>query len=142
MLNPILKVMGLPQNKTITVLEYGMDRTAAASPQSSADKPVICPPSSSWGAGKSGTTSLYEYLKQHPDIYMSPVKEPLFFAYEEGQRVTYVEPGGLKVRLPRNNIAPQSIGHSFENRRAALYWVRHHQPTCTTPQPQSGYEAV
>jgi len=28
------------------------------------------------GAGKSGTTSLYYYLKQHPAIYMSPLKEP------------------------------------------------------------------
>ena len=34
------------------------------------------------GAGKSGTTSLYHYLKQHPEIYMSPLKEPKFFAME------------------------------------------------------------
>ncbi len=33
------------------------------------------------GAGKSGTTSLNNYLSQHPDIFMSPVKEPNFFAY-------------------------------------------------------------
>lgn len=33
------------------------------------------------GASKSGTTSLYHYLKQHPQIYMSPVKEPRFFAF-------------------------------------------------------------
>jgi hypothetical protein len=32
------------------------------------------------GAGESGTTSLYCYLKQHPQVYMSPVKEPNFFA--------------------------------------------------------------
>lgn len=31
------------------------------------------------GAGKSGTTSLYYYLKQHPDIFMTEVKEPTFF---------------------------------------------------------------
>ena len=31
------------------------------------------------GAPKSGTTSLYEYLSGHPDVYMSPYKEPLFF---------------------------------------------------------------
>jgi len=30
------------------------------------------------GAAKSGTTSLYHYLNQHPKIYMSPVKEPKF----------------------------------------------------------------
>jgi hypothetical protein len=34
------------------------------------------------GAQKSGTTSLYNYLKQHPQVWMSPVKEPHFFAYE------------------------------------------------------------
>jgi len=32
------------------------------------------------GAVKSGTTSLYHYLQQHPQIYMSSVKEPRFFA--------------------------------------------------------------
>jgi hypothetical protein len=35
------------------------------------------------GAAKSGTTSLYNYLRQHPDIFMSPVKEPCYFAYAE-----------------------------------------------------------
>jgi hypothetical protein len=34
------------------------------------------------GAAKAGTTSLYEYLKQHPQIWMSPVKETNFFALE------------------------------------------------------------
>lgn len=33
------------------------------------------------GAGKSGTTSLHEYLNQHPQIFMGD-KEPNFFAYE------------------------------------------------------------
>ena len=32
------------------------------------------------GAAKGATTSLYFYLKQHPEIYMSPVKEPKFFS--------------------------------------------------------------
>ncbi len=34
------------------------------------------------GAPKSGTTSLYHYLGQHPEIYMSPIKEPNYFASE------------------------------------------------------------
>jgi hypothetical protein len=34
------------------------------------------------GAPKAGTTSLYHYLDQHPEIYMSPVKEPSYFADE------------------------------------------------------------
>ena len=33
------------------------------------------------GAAKSGTTSLYHYLRQHPDVFMPEVKEPRFFAY-------------------------------------------------------------
>jgi hypothetical protein len=32
------------------------------------------------GASKAGTTSLYSYLKQHPQIYMSPMKEPQYFS--------------------------------------------------------------
>jgi hypothetical protein len=31
------------------------------------------------GAGKAGTFALYEYLKQHSDIYMAPKKEPDYF---------------------------------------------------------------
>jgi len=34
------------------------------------------------GTGKAGTTSLYHYLRQHPQIYMSPVKEPCYFSSE------------------------------------------------------------
>jgi hypothetical protein len=34
------------------------------------------------GAQKAGTTSLYHYLAQHPQIYVSPIKEPNFFASE------------------------------------------------------------
>jgi hypothetical protein len=34
------------------------------------------------GAPKAGTTSLYHYLDQHPQIYMSAIKEPHFFAAE------------------------------------------------------------
>jgi len=39
------------------------------------------------GAAKSGTTSLYHYLKQHPQVYMSPIKEPSFFAFEGAKPV-------------------------------------------------------
>lgn len=43
------------------------------------------------GAPRSGTTSLYNYLQQHPAVYMSPLKETRFFAYE-GQTVDYRGP--------------------------------------------------
>lgn len=35
------------------------------------------------GTPKAGTTSLYEYLQEHPQIYMSPIKETNFFSYNE-----------------------------------------------------------
>lgn len=44
------------------------------------------------GAAKAGTTSLADYLGQHPEIFMSPVKEPNFFAFE-GQSVCFTGPG-------------------------------------------------
>ncbi len=32
------------------------------------------------GANKGGTTSIYHYLKQHPQVYLSPIKEPHYFS--------------------------------------------------------------
>ena len=43
---------------------------------------------------RSGTTALYSFLDQHPDIYMSPVKEPNFFAFEPGD-----DPGPVEGSL-------------------------------------------
>ena len=40
------------------------------------------------GAAKSGTTALYRYLKQHPDIFMSSRKEPHFFSYTNDTKLT------------------------------------------------------
>lgn len=44
------------------------------------------------GAAKSGTGALHYYLKQHPQIYMSPVREPHFFALE-GEPLNFQGPG-------------------------------------------------
>ena len=35
------------------------------------------------GASKCGTTSLYAYLKQHPEIFLSHIKETHFFSFDE-----------------------------------------------------------
>jgi hypothetical protein len=48
------------------------------------------------GAAKAGTTALYHYLKQHPQVYMSPEKETNFFAFE-GQEVAFSGPGDEKI---------------------------------------------
>ncbi len=39
------------------------------------------------GVTKCGTTSLYSYLKQHPEIFMSAVKEPQFFEFGEAEKM-------------------------------------------------------
>lgn len=46
------------------------------------------------GAPRSGTTSLYEYLNAHPEIYMSPVKEPDFFCQRSLDAVYLPNLGG------------------------------------------------
>ncbi len=35
------------------------------------------------GAPKAGTTALYQYLQQHPSVFMSHPKEPHFFTYQQ-----------------------------------------------------------
>ena len=46
------------------------------------------------GAAKSGTTALYHYLKQHPQVYLSPIKETEFFAFE-GEELNFQGPKDL-----------------------------------------------
>ena len=56
------------------------------------------------GAQKAGTTSLYRYLDQHPQIYMSPLKEPFFFDNEidsKGEIVQQRFGGPGRPRAPR-----------------------------------------
>lgn len=49
------------------------------------------------GAAKAGTTSLYHYLGQHPEIFMSPVKEPRYFALA-GHPLDFRGPGDERLR--------------------------------------------
>jgi hypothetical protein len=58
-------------------------------PRASAATPCLIPRTSPpepnfflVGAAKAGTTSLYHYLSQHPQVFMSPIKEPHFLADE------------------------------------------------------------
>ncbi|NET07281.1 MAG: sulfotransferase [Symploca sp. SIO2B6] len=38
------------------------------------------------GAVKAGTTSVYYYLREHPQVYMSPIKETKFFQWDGEER--------------------------------------------------------
>ncbi len=55
--------------------------------------PTVSPNFLVIGAPRSGTTSLCQYLKQHPDVYLSPKKEPKFFAFGEGDIAALAGPG-------------------------------------------------
>jgi len=58
------------------------------------------------GAAKAGTTTLYEILKQHPQIYLSYVKEPMFFSHDDNYQqgvewyasTFFPKAGGFRLR--------------------------------------------
>jgi len=45
---------------------------------------------------RSGTTALYSFLDQHPDVFMSPIKEPNYFAFGADENPGPIE-GSLSV---------------------------------------------
>ena len=53
------------------------------------------------GAQKAGTTAIYDYLSQHPQVFTSELKEPGFFAFEGG-RLSFAGPHN--VRAERNSV--------------------------------------
>ncbi|MEO1621060.1 MAG: sulfotransferase, partial [Cyanobacteria bacterium J06632_3] len=55
------------------------------------------------GAPKAGTTSLYHYLSQHPQIFMSANKEPHFFAFE-GKMPAFRGPGDERAWLNTRSV--------------------------------------
>jgi hypothetical protein len=79
------------------------------------------------GAAKCGTTSLYEYLSQHPDIFMCPVKEPHFFTslVENNNRDLYKVPEKGKkyhTRIVRDLVVYNNLfdeGNSYKIRGEA-----------------------
>ena len=53
------------------------------------------------GAAKSGTTSLWRYMKQHPDVFFPDNKEPNFFAYEAEISQSICGPADPEVLLKK-----------------------------------------
>jgi len=45
------------------------------------------------GVAKAGTTSLYHYLDQHPQVYMCPIKGSNFFGYEDARTWRWIDEG-------------------------------------------------
>ncbi|MCP4420171.1 MAG: sulfotransferase [Chloroflexi bacterium] len=88
------------------------------------------------GAAKSGTTSLYHYLGQHPQVYTN-VKEPSYFALA-GQQVQYAGPGaqdGFVRRITTNRADYEALFASVTNEKAygeasVLYLYSPEAPIC------------
>jgi hypothetical protein len=95
------------------------------------------------GAMKSGTTALYYYLEQHPQVYMSPVKEPNFFAFEgeeprsewdKEQRwvhrrtATDIEAYRALFRRATDEKALGEASHWYLYKPKAVERIKHHVP--------------
>ena len=94
------------------------------------------------GAPKAGTSSLYYYLKQHPQIYMSPSKEPHFFALENKKidfrgsgdlerlhhAITNVEDYHRLFESVTTEIAIGEASTSYLSSELAPYRIRHYIP--------------
>jgi hypothetical protein len=52
--------------------------------QKSTQNNIVSPNFFVVGAAKSGTTSIYSWLKQHPDVFVPQIKEPSFFVHGYG----------------------------------------------------------
>jgi Sulfotransferase family len=86
------------------------------------------------GAPKAGTTSLYHHLSQHPDIFMSPVKEPSYFALEirpENCAPDLRDRMWARANLVQNHLAgglrenfPQGIVSNWDDYRKLFTGVR------------------
>jgi hypothetical protein len=70
------------------------------------------------GAPKCGTTALYEYLRPHPNIFMSGVKEPHFFAKDLG---TYPR---IKTQQEYAEIFAESTEKHLRVGEASVYYLR------------------
>ncbi|MBL7116117.1 MAG: sulfotransferase domain-containing protein [Kiritimatiellae bacterium] len=69
------------------------------------------------GPPKSGSTSLYHYLRQHPDVFMSPVKEPRFFGLDQN---------AAAIECERRRELPESeLINDIETYKSLFSGVRH-----------------
>lgn len=75
------------------------------------------------GAPKCGTTAMYEYLRQHPQIYMPFHKEPLFFGSDLGTRYGRMTEANylalFAAARPGQRIGEASAWYLYSRRAAA-----------------------
>jgi len=70
------------------------------------------------GAQKAGTTSLHYYLGQHPEVYVSPIKETHFFDHG-GERQTYAGPSRIPGPAIRTAEEYEKLFDGVRDQKAA-----------------------
>jgi hypothetical protein len=76
------------------------------------------------GAAKGGTTSLYHYLRQHPDIFMSPVKEPDYYTDDDNLVPTAIRSRAKYEELFAGVKSERAIGEASVRYFNAIAGVR------------------
>lgn len=64
------------------------------------------------GAARAGTTSMWEYLRRHPDIYMATLKEPHFFSDFRPSYMPYVSDEQEYLRLFQGARGEKVLGEA------------------------------
>ncbi|RYX85302.1 sulfotransferase [bacterium] len=68
------------------------------------------------GAAKAGTTAIYHYLNQHPQVYLTPLKETNYFALR-GQQLNFQGPGDDLYVNRLSITAPEAYRAQFDGVR-------------------------
>ena len=71
------------------------------------------------GAAKSGTTSLYHYLNQHPDVFMSAHKEPHFLINNEIGKNRI--PNGISDFEDYKKLFNEGSNHKYRGEASVMY---------------------
>ncbi len=75
------------------------------------------------GAPRSGTTAMYEYLRQHPDVFMPYRKEPVYFGADLTKRPPLLdEPSYLKLFGPgrgKRRLGEATVWYLYSRTAAA-----------------------
>jgi len=131
--NAMTNVETLPMNRPNTL--------SAAAPSARAGAPLRAPNDLVIGAQKCGTTALYDALRQHPAIYMSPVKEPFYFVLNGAPPPFKLPSAEYQARLRYTTESYAALFHGATDQRAigeasALY-LSSYQPERTAANIQA-----
>ncbi len=88
------------------------------------------------GAAKAGTTSLHNYLKAHPNLFFSPVKEPNYFS-------TDIQPENFSANYRKNTfLNTEKYFNNKPLKKLQLTFVRKKEHYQQLFENANGYKAI